>query len=149
MRKAPPIPPDADRNPPAQRFAEMLALVAVGALLAVAGMILLQALARWLGLAGLPTALADLRELAAPLALALCLPLAGGRAIAVRRPGMHRSWVDGLAGLLLMLAAGALVAYARDLAPRRTIIADWPLAPVFMGAGAGYLLAAIMAWRRR
>ncbi len=118
-------------------------------LLALAGVILLQALARWLALPILPTALADLPGTLAPLALALCLPLAAERAIAAARDGPTRRWPDRLAALLLLLAAGALCAYGWDLGPRRTIIADWPRAPVFLAASAGYALAALGAWRRR
>ncbi len=140
---------EARRSVCGTRFPDMLALAGIMALLVLGGVILLRALARWLVLPFLPTTFADLPQMIAPLALALCLPLAAERRIAATRPATARLWLDRVAALLLLLTAGALFGYGWDLGPRRTIVADWPLAPVFLAASAGYALAAIRAWRRR
>ena len=149
MRAQEPASRKAGRARIAARWADLSALAGIASLLALAGVILLQALARWLAWPILTIALADLPAIVAPLALALCLPWAGARAIAAARSGPRRRWPDWLAAVLLLLAAGGLFAYGWDLGPRRTIVADWPLAPVFLLASAGYALAALGAWRRR
>lgn len=125
----------------ANRARGIAALTGVLGLFLVAACLVLQALARRLGMPLFAPAFGDVPALAMPLLLALLLPQGSRAEIAVT--GRSRGWQARAAQLLFLLAAVALAAYALDLAPRRGILSDWPLMPGFLLASLGVLARAL------
>lgn len=134
------------------RASELLAVISVSGMLAVAGITMLDVLIRWLATSSIP-ALNEVVEMVFAVAISACIP--GGLAQRVNPKidifsrvlnGRHAGWLDLVGHISLALFYGALAwriaIQAQDLAEqgRTTIILGWPKAPFF------YAVAVLLAF---